>query len=647
MLSIQDALNQLAGTSGRTAQDAINIFAGTSGLTIHEAVRYITGYTHGSIQEMLNRYLGTVDQSIQYSFNNFLSRYFLAEPGAGSGVHNRIVFDNSFNTRALNLVRASTQGGVITNAAQTGLNFTGDFTVESYIKLTSNTDSMDLLTKWLGTGNQRSYIVRLSPASNLVELYVSPDGTAVTSASISYTFPTAGTSFHIAVGYDASAGLMKLEINGVLINTATGTLATSIFNSTADVTVGYLTGGTNAFNGVLDHYRVWGEYRSTADILANMNVSIVTDAANLKANWKFNGNLLDSTTNNNDLTAFNAPTYVAPLFGSNIYLSGDFTIAWQGFLGDQEEGTYGICGADEEVTYGQIKVVNNTIVIKTETDQTGSDVIDFSAINVEDSDTGLHTFILSRNSSNVITLYLDDTAVGNTATVAGVLNIQQFLGSPEDTADLGYFGGMKGFRVWSAELSAGDRTTIDTGGHVTTSCEYYANTNIASGTTVSDLSGNGRTGTLANAGANFFFSYIGENLFTYAGFNDWAGAFPNEVPTGWSESYSQTATNYLTESVGKLRIVSDGTNIGINKASVLTTGQNYRVAFYVSDITSGNVYVFQESGNTSLLVNPFTVAVGWNVWEFTTGATTNISFLRVSGAPNDDVTIAYALLVKR
>jgi hypothetical protein len=236
------------------------------------------------------------------------------------------------------------------------------------------------------------------------------------------------------------------------------------------------------------------------------------------AYWRFDGNLLDQTANNNNLTAVNAPTYVAPLFGSNIYLSGDCAITWKGFIADQEEGSYGICGADEEVAYGQIKVENNSIVIKTETDQTGADVIDISGVNVEDVDTGLITFILER-ASDVWSLYLNGTVVGNTATVAGVLNIQQFLGSPEDTADLGYLGGMKDFKVYSATLSAGDKTTINAGGHVSTNCVYWANTN-ATTTSVSDLSGSGRTGTLSNNGTNFFHSYVGSaNLFVNGGLN--------------------------------------------------------------------------------------------------------------------------------
>ncbi len=577
------------------------------------------------------------------SGGNNVSRFFLTDKGSGSGVHNRVVFERAYNRRALNLIRSSFQCGSILNAAQTGLGYTGDFYVMGYVKLTTNTDSFDFLDKWDGTGNQRSYITRISAATGQLEMYISANGSTVTSAIIPYTFPAANTKLHICFSYDASAGLFQAWVDGTSIGTQTG-LATSIFDSTALVSVGaLLTGGTQAFNGVIDHMKTGNSFLTTSEVLAKMDDD---DLDGETAYWKFDGNALDESANNNDLSLTNSPSYTSPLFGSNIYLNGDCAIVWQGFLADQEEGSYGLCGADEEVAYGQIKFENNTVVIKTETDQTAADTIDISGVNVENTDTGLIQFILER-SSNVWSLYLNGTVVGNTATVAGVLNIQQFLGSPEDTADLGYLGGMKNFKVYSAALSAGEKTTINAGGHVSNNCVYWANTDITSGTSVSDKSGNGRTGTLANAGTNFFFSHIGNNLFTYAGFNAWAGSFPNEVPTGWSESYSQSATNYLTEDVGKLRIVSDGTNLGVNKASVLVSGQRYKTAFYVENITSGNIYVFQETGNTSLLVNPFTVAVGWNVWEFTAGATLGLSYLRVSGPPADDVTIAYASLFKR
>ncbi len=685
-------------------------------------------------------------------------KMFLPAHGAGSGVHNRIVLERAYNRRALNLVRASFQCASILDAAQTGLDYTGDFYVMANVKLTTNTDSMDLFDKWEGTGNQRSFIPRISATTGQLELYISPDGTAVTSALLPYTFPEVNTKFHICFGYKASEGKFQAWINGASIGTQTG-LATSIFNSTAPVSVGaLLTGGTQAFNGVIDHMKTGNIFPTTADVLAKMESD---DADGEMGYWRFDGDLTDSSGNGNNLSPTNAPTYTSPLFGSNIYLPGEFTIALKGFISDQEEGSYGICGADELVALGQIKVENNTVVIKTESDQTASDIIDFSAINVEDSDTGLHTIILSRDASDVITMTIDDVAVGNTATVAGIINIQQLLGSPVDTADFGMDGGVKGLRVWSRDLTAGEKTTIHAGGHVATGCEYYMDTNTASGTSIPDLSGNLRTGTLANAGANFFFSYLGENLFTSSGFSGWGGAFPNELPTNWATSGSRTTANYLTEKAGKVRLISDGTNLGFAKNSILVEGQRYKAVLNVKDIYAmtvltsnatnpsnletvtlgstvytfksvlvsafdvliganaaatldnlksavnatagegttygtgttihptveatnntdttqafvakssgaagatiastetsatlsfsaatlglGSVYFFNQSGNTSITVGVITVGEGWNVWSFTAGATLNLSILRLSGLPNDNLVISQCLLFK-
>lgn len=691
---------------------------------------------------------------------NRTKRMFLPAHGAGSGVHNRIVLERAYNRRALNLVRASFQCASITDVAQTGLDYTGDFYVMANVKLASNIDSMDLFDKWEGTGNQRSFIPRISATTGQLELYISPDGTAVTSALLPYTFPAVNTKFHICFGYKASEGKFQAWINGASIGTQTG-LATSIFNSSAPVSVGaLLTGGTQAFNGVIDHLKTGNIFPTTADVLAKMDSD---DADGEMGYWRFDGDLTDSSGNGNNLSPTNAPTYTSPLFGSNIYLPGEFTIAWKGFISDQEEGSYGICGADELVALGQIKVENNTIVVKTESDQTGSDIIDFSAVNVEDSDAGLPTIILSRNSSNVITMTINDVAVGNTATVAGIINIQQLLGSPVDTTDFGMDGGVKDLRVWSRDLTSGEKTTIHAGGHIATGCEYYMNTNTTSGTSITDLSGNLRTGTLANAGANFFFSYIGNNLFTSSGFSAWGGAFPNELPTNWASSGVKSTTNYTTEKAGKLRLVSDGTNLGFAKNSVLVEGQRYKAVINIKDIYAmavmnsngtnpsngqtltigatvytfktvlasaydiligadaaatldnvksavnktagegttygtgtlihptveatdntntiqsfvakvsgssgssigvsttsgtltftgnvttlglGSVYFFNQSGNTSILVNVISIGEGWNVWPFTAGATANLSILRLSGVPADNLVASQCLLFK-
>lgn len=525
-------------------------------------------------------------------------RFFLGQLGAGSGANNSIDFTVPVIIKpSLKLVRASAQGASILNAAQTGLGLTGDFVIQGPVNLASLTGDFDLIDKWDGTGNQRSYIVRITNGGS-VYLYASADGAAVGSASVNYQF-VVGTEVNVAVKYTASTGTMKLLINGVSVGTATGTLPTSIFNSTAPVSIGILSGaGTNAFDGKIKSLYVYNAAIADATILANVTAA-TPSATSLVAQWDFNGNLQDSTANANHLTAIGTPTYPRP-----------FSIGWWGYVSNQEQ-RMSICGNQTLVNSGNISFYNTSRIIFIKSG--GANTTITHTANFEDQ---FGYIEIKSDDNSLVTTYFNGTSVGS-ATVTGTFIINRVMGGPNNsTTTFGYSGGFKDFKIYNEKLlSAGESLTNKNGGHVPSGCALWYKCNEKSGTSVADYSGNARTGTISDANAYFFQEVKSlTNLLSNSGFNVFGGSFPNEVPTGWVPAGVRTSDNYITNSDGRVLLVGDGTNIGLSYNNVLTQNRNYKAILNIENIYATTLL----TSNGTRPSNGQTVTLGATVYTFKT-----------------------------
>jgi hypothetical protein len=69
LLTIQEALNRLAGVSNRTEQEAANIYAGTNGRTTQEALNIKAGVSGRTKQEAANLIAGTIGLTTQEALN--------------------------------------------------------------------------------------------------------------------------------------------------------------------------------------------------------------------------------------------------------------------------------------------------------------------------------------------------------------------------------------------------------------------------------------------------------------------------------------------------------------------------------------------------------------------------------------------------
>jgi hypothetical protein len=81
--------------------------------------------------------------------------------------------------------------------------------------------------------------------------------------------------------------------------------------SVADFYIGYDEGfwSTLYFGGDIDDVRVWKEARTEAEISANKDKELTGSETNLVGYWKFNEDYTDETSNGNDLTGHNSPTF--------------------------------------------------------------------------------------------------------------------------------------------------------------------------------------------------------------------------------------------------------------------------------------------------------------------------------------------------
>lgn len=220
------------------------------------------------------------------------------------------------NSQSIDLVRASSQYLSITDAAQTGLDITGDCTFEAWVNLeslpsTPNSDYI-IVGKW-GASGQRSYLMWLNNTDDKLHFIYSSNGGSTTTY---YTMDSAfvsgdlGTWYHLACVVDVSAASVTFYKNGIAsAGTMVGNSATSISNGTSDFTIGNTATGSNYFDGLIDDVRVWNDIRTQAEIQDNMFSELLGTEAGLVGYWKLNGNVLDETSNNNDLTLNNSPVY--------------------------------------------------------------------------------------------------------------------------------------------------------------------------------------------------------------------------------------------------------------------------------------------------------------------------------------------------
>lgn len=128
-----------------------------------------------------------------------------------------------------------------------------------------------------------------------------------------------GTWNRLSVSWKASLSQASFYLNGNPLGVSTGAL-TSLHNGTGLLTVGANNSGSgiaNYFNGELNDMRIFNVARNADAIFNNFNVQIPTVTPGLVAYYKFNNALTDATSNANNLTGVNTPTFTTDVPFSN------------------------------------------------------------------------------------------------------------------------------------------------------------------------------------------------------------------------------------------------------------------------------------------------------------------------------------------
>jgi hypothetical protein len=224
------------------------------------------------------------------------------------------------NTHSLSISRGDNQAAEIAHASQTGLGLTGNFTIEAWVMLTASTISNAtyvVALKYDSAGDQRGYWLtyRNVSGTEYVSVNLSPNGVNFYRVDWGNTL-TQDTWTHLAVTCtiaNSNSTKLILYVNGT--SQGNGTVVTDpgsfseIYANTSKFIIGNATNYNSGWQGLIDDVRVWNVVRTQSQIDDNRSTQLVGNESGLVGYWKLNNNYNDTTSNSNNLTAYNSPTF--------------------------------------------------------------------------------------------------------------------------------------------------------------------------------------------------------------------------------------------------------------------------------------------------------------------------------------------------
>lgn len=163
--------------------------------------------------------------------------------------------------------RGSSQNFGITDASQTGLDFTGDFTLSFWWKPESLVEG-GFIEKDSGSGSNREYGLGFNGVTTVNLTIPGSDGNPPAGGPATWTQTFVVTTwYHVLVTYTISSGNGELFINGSSLGTDT-TGATAINSGTAPFEIGG-NGTISGYNdGVMDEVGAWARKLNADEIAA-------------------------------------------------------------------------------------------------------------------------------------------------------------------------------------------------------------------------------------------------------------------------------------------------------------------------------------------------------------------------------------------
>jgi hypothetical protein len=216
------------------------------------------------------------------------------------------------NTHSIDLEDGSNQYLSITGGSQTGLNFTGDFTIEVWANFeTLGTQTFFVARDDSGSTNRAYNFYKGSDDKLYLEYFNSAGSYSdfITDNAISVS---TGQWVHLAVSADVDGTSATFYVNGTAVSdSAPHTNATSINSGSIHLLVGARDRGGIAgpMDGKLDEVRVWNFARSGTEINDDKDNELNGNETGLVAYWKLNNGLTDTTANGNTLTNNNSAVF--------------------------------------------------------------------------------------------------------------------------------------------------------------------------------------------------------------------------------------------------------------------------------------------------------------------------------------------------
>jgi len=212
------------------------------------------------------------------------------------------------------LGRSSADHLAISDTSQTGLDLSGNFTLEAWVKPTTSISTGQeyvIVSKWSSSVSDKSYLFLYYHNGQRPEIRLATAATATSDdwgAGIAYTLPTNLWS-HVAVVFTASTGTAEFFVNASSIGTASG-FGHTVNNGGGDFQIGSRQGlGSVAFDGFIDEVRVWNGTRTRQQLWDNFGASLTSPQTGLVGAWSFTCSYSDASGNGNNLTPMNYPLF--------------------------------------------------------------------------------------------------------------------------------------------------------------------------------------------------------------------------------------------------------------------------------------------------------------------------------------------------
>ena len=226
------------------------------------------------------------------------------------------------NTFAIDLELSSSQNLSITDAAQTGLDVTGNFSIEAWIKLeqlpsAAGTRFM-IVTKYDQNTAPAGYQFFIDTSNQLTgEFTNGAGGLSRAVASVAFDSTHVTTWMHVAMTANVAGASIALYKDGsVFASTMTFSTAVTIAGNTVELRIGAGTNiigtSTEYFDGKIDDVRFWSVLRTAGEIQLYYRQIIVAQT-NLQGYWKLDNALTDTSGNANTLTNNGAATFTTDI----------------------------------------------------------------------------------------------------------------------------------------------------------------------------------------------------------------------------------------------------------------------------------------------------------------------------------------------